>query len=522
MHMIADTLIGEAVWSPDSKTIACIRSGDVFLTDTGFHSFERLTKSEAFENDLHWSRDGKLLAFSSENKLVVISIGKNGVYELAKASGKDVSINFADFTPDSRRAMFVESNNEGLQDFIVPRYTGKDVTTSSFKSGVNKPRVGIAHVDTGATVWIKLPEVDRSFLGDAAVAPDGKNIFVERFTSDRKKREIFLADTDSGRATLVFEETDRAWVESGNCITKWMPDGKHIVMTSEKSGWNHLYSMTPQGKDLRKLTEGSWEIRWFDVSPSGEKIFFEANKDDLHQWQLFSLDVATKTITQLSAQAGTYDSPTLSKDGSYIVASYSDFNVPGELVRVATIPPRSVSVVSSSVRPAIDQAMQEIQLTHTIPDELHHANLVRPEIIHFKSKDGKSIPAMIYKPTNFDQGKKYPVVVFVHGAGYLQNVYRGWGWYYRESMFHTRLTQRGYIVLEVDYRGSAGYGRDYRTDVYMHLGGKDLDDELDALEYLKSLNYIDPHHVGIYGGSYGGFMTLMGLFLSDKYAWGRR
>jgi len=162
----------------------------------------------------------------------------------------------------------------------------------------------------------------------------------------------------------------------------------------------------------------------------------------------------------------------------------------------------------------------EIFLTANVPDEFHSIRWITPDIVHFRARDGVTVPMMIYKPQHFDSTKQYPVVVFVHGAGYLQNVYRGWSYYYRETMFNNRLVQQGYVVVEVDYRGSAGYGRDFRTDVSMHLGGKDLDDEIDALEYLKHLGYIDSRRVGIYGGSYGGFLTLMGLFTTDAYACG--
>ncbi|MBI4535783.1 MAG: S9 family peptidase, partial [Ignavibacteriae bacterium] len=139
-----------------------------------------------------------------------------------------------------------------------------------------------------------------------------------------------------------------------------------------------------------------------------------------------------------------------------------------------------------------------------------------PEIVHFNSQDATTIPAAIYKPEAIDTTRRYPCVVFVHGAGYLQNIYRGWSYYYREYMFHTYLVNKGYVVFEVDYRGSAGYGRKYRTDVFMHLGGLDLQDELDGVEYLKRLGYIDSTRLGLYGGSYGGFLPLMGLFTSPE------
>jgi dipeptidyl aminopeptidase/acylaminoacyl peptidase len=501
MHLIPDTLLGEVEWSPDSKTIACTRKGDIFLTDTAFHSFVRLTKTESQEGGLTWSKDGTLLFFSSEDKLEALSVGKTGLFDLAKPTMKDGNVNMIDLADDGKRVLFSESTNEGLPDFIVPRYTGKEVTSRSFKSGVNKNKIGLTPVDTGKTIWISLPGDERYFLSDGGFAPDGKKVFIERVNAERKKRELFVADTDSGKARLVFEELDKAWVEGGLYSTHWMPDGKHIITTTEKDGWNHLYSMTPEGHDLKKFTDGEWEIRWFEIDPSGERIFFLANRDDHAQWQLYAYELRTNNVTKLSSREGTYESPRLSKDGTFIISLYSNFGKPSEFVRTAT---------SGSLN-------AETQLTNSVSEEFNKINWVIPEIVHFKSKDGTSVPAMIYKPHDFSPAKKYPVVVFVHGAGYLQNVYRGWSYYYREYLFHHRLTQRGYVVLEIEYRGSAGLGRKFRTDVYMHLGGKDLQDEVDGLEYLKSLGYIDPQRVGIYGGSYGGFMALMGIFLTDQY-----
>ena len=515
-RMIADTLLGEIEWSPDGRTIACTRKGSIFLTDTGFQSFQRLTKSEAGENSLRWSADGKMLLFASDGKLMAMTMGQPGYSEIAKPAGKDVGLGLIDLSPDNRRVLFAETNREGLPDFILPRYTGKEVSTNSFKGGVAKTRIGIAPTDTGKVVWVKLPGDERFFLGDVALSPDGRRAFVERFSSNHKKREIYLADTDSGGAHLIYEENDRAWVEGGLATTRWMPDGKRIVTTSEKEGWNHLYTMTPDGKDLRRVTGGAWEIHWFDLDPSGERAYILANKDDLHQWQLYAVEFRTGKTTRLSGRAGTYENPSMSKDGLLIVAQYSDFGKPSELVSIPAGKPASTGDAATDGA----GAAHEVQLTQSVPAEFTSSRWVIPEIVHFKARDGKSIPAMIYKPPDFSPAKKYPVVVFVHGAGYLQNVYRGWSYYYREYMFHHRLTQLGFVVFEVDYRGSAGYGRDFRADVYLHLGGKDLDDELDGLEYLRSLGYIDSSRVGMYGGSYGGFMTLMGLFLSDKYACG--
>ncbi len=527
MRQISDTTIGEFELSTDSRTVACTRNGDIFLTDTNFTNFERITKTQSWERGLRWSPNGRLLAFSSEKTLYAASVWKLSLYEIAKPSTENSYVRMIDFFPDNKRVLFLETDQDGLKEFVVPRFTGKDVTSNTFKAGLGKTRLGIAPVDTGKTIWLKFPDEEKAYVGDISISPDGSKILVERISADLKKRELFIADSDSGKAKRIYEETDKGWIEGGQTMAKWMPNSNEIILTSEKDGWNHLYSILPDGKDLAQLTEGEWEIQWFDIEPKGNHLYCLANEFNHQQWLMYDIDLNTGTAQLISDTVGSYDAPLLSKDGKFILAQHSNFAQPTELVRIET------HLSDSSAQVAVEGGMSLLlplkaeitQLTHSVPDEFTNISWVKPEIISFKSSDGNEIPAMIYKPNNFsanggDASKKYPVVVFVHGAGYLQNVYRGWSYYYREYMFHHRLTQLGYVVFEVEYRGSAGLGRDFRTDVSMHLGGKDLQDELDGLDYLNSLGYIDPSRVGIYGGSYGGFMALMGLMLSDKYACG--
>jgi len=156
------------------------------------------------------------------------------------------------------------------------------------------------------------------------------------------------------------------------------------------------------------------------------------------------------------------------------------------------------------------------RITNTVPEAFYKRVWVEPKFIDIPSRDGKQIKSKIYLPAGFDKSKKYPMVIFVHGAGYLQNTINGWNNYYREFMFNELLVQKGYVVLDIDYRGSAGYGRDWRTDVYDFLGGKDYDDHLDAIDYTIKNYAVDPKKVGVYGGSYGGFMAEMLAFRAPE------
>jgi dipeptidyl aminopeptidase/acylaminoacyl peptidase len=140
-------------------------------------------------------------------------------------------------------------------------------------------------------------------------------------------------------------------------------------------------------------------------------------------------------------------------------------------------------------------------------------------VVTFTARDGAEVYARLYKPQDWQPGG--PAVIFVHGAGYLQNAHKWWSSYFREYMFHHLLMQRGYVVLDMDYRGSAGYGRDWRTAIYRHMGGKDLTDQVDGAAWLVAEHGVDPRRIGIYGGSYGGFITLMAMFTTpDVFAAG--
>jgi dipeptidyl aminopeptidase/acylaminoacyl peptidase len=189
-----------------------------------------------------------------------------------------------------------------------------------------------------------------------------------------------------------------------------------------------------------------------------------------------------------------------------IVRSYS--NKPPELYLAPNRPGAS------------SKEMGEIkQITTSPTEEFFSYNWIDPPIVTFKARDGADVPARLYKPAKWQRGG--PAVLFVHGAGYLQNVHKWWSNYYREYMFHHLLMERGFIVMDVDYRASAGYGRDWRTGIYRHMGGKDLSDHVDAVKYLVAEHGVDAKRVGIYGGSYGGFITLMAMFTEpDVFAAG--
>lgn len=324
---------------------------------------------------------------------------------------------------------------------------------------------------------------------------DGKSAVLDIYSEDHKDRWIMLLDINTGKLKLLDRQRDEAWIGGpgiGRGQIGWLPDNKTIYFQSESTGYSHLYTIDVLSGEKKALTSGNFEVYNFLLSNDKRTWYFISNETDPGIRELYSMPVNGGTRTRLTYFNGgvEYD---LSPDEKYFALRVSGSTMPWELFILEN---------RKNAKP--------VQVTQSLTPEFKAYNWKTPEFIHIKASDGIEVPARLYKPAN--QKKNGPAVIFVHGAGYLQNVHHWWSSYSREYMFHNYLVDNGYTVLDIDYRGSAGYGRDWRTAIYRHMGGRDLDDHADGAKYLVEQQGVDPHRIGIYGGSYGGFITLMALF----------
>lgn len=351
--------------------------------------------------------------------------------------------------------------------------------------------------------WKDYPDRDTAGFvrGVAFSAPnwfrEGSLAFVDIGSLDYKDRWIMLLNPETGSLKLIDRQHDDAWI-GGPGIgwwgsnSGWMPDGKHIWFQSERTGYSHLYTANIESGRIKALTKGKFEIYNPFLSQNYRYWYFTSNETHPGERHFYRMDLNGKNKIKLTSMPGRND-VTLSPDEKYMVIRYSYANKPWELFLQENNPEG-----------------KPMQITHSLTNEFLSYQWREPEFITFKARDGVRVPARLYRPEKVTPGS--PAVIFVHGAGYLQNAHKWWSSYFREYMFHNLLVDKGYIVLDMDYRGSAGYGRDWRTAIYRHMGGKDLDDQVDGARFLISEYQVDPNKIGIYGGSYGGFITLMALF----------
>jgi len=334
---------------------------------------------------------------------------------------------------------------------------------------------------------------------------DGKNNLLAVRSQDNKDRWIMSLDISTQTLKLIDRQHDDAWIGGpgtggffANTNMGWI-NNSVVWFHSEESGYSHLYSVDIVNGKKTALTSGKYEVQQAQLSKDKKYFYIVTNESHPGEKQFYKLPATGGQPDRLSLLTGAHEVQ-LSPDEKWIAYRYSYSNKPWELY------------IQENKKGA-----KEIQVTHSLTNEFKSYNWRDPDVTTFKARDGADVYARLYKPAKSNGA----AVIFVHGAGYLQNAHKWWSSYSREYMFHNLLADKGYTVLDIDYRASAGYGRDWRTSIYRFMGGKDLSDQVDGVKWLVEKYNVDPNRIGIYGGSYGGFITLMAMFTTpDVFAAG--
>lgn len=522
-----------AEFSPDSKRILFLQNTDIYVLDLENQTAKprRVTRTQGSENSARWLTNDSVL-YSSNGNYFVLNIKETALIQVTKEGNPAAFVNITGTTAtkDGKLFAYVTSDGSKQRALFVPNYLDEFTLAPSVRRGFIEQKVLITKTDGSLekSFELKLPKAEGAgYIRGLDWAADNSSLIVDRIDQDTKRRQIFYVHDVGSKAEqtiLVTEERDEKWIAPLSRIVEPNPkDSAQILFASEKDGFNHLYLATlertkpapnPTGEirqenltdsgfttnvSVKQLTKGAFEIDWAKWMSDGKRVVFSSTQGGTATrefyvgsengfGQFFRGDNGMKTNPQLSEVPQTDD---------VLLYEFSKWNQPNELFIFQ-------DCSNDNCRRLLPR-----QLTKSMPESFKQIKWSEPNFIDIPTRDGKVIKSKIYLPASFNKSKKYPMVIFVHGAGYLQNTINGWNNYYREFMFHTILTRRGYVVLDIDYRGSAGYGRDWRTDVYDFLGGKDYDDHLDAIDYAVKNYAVDPQKVGVYGGSYGGFMAEM-------------
>jgi dipeptidyl aminopeptidase/acylaminoacyl peptidase len=540
-------------WSADGTRRAFERGGDIFVADRNGREW-RVTDTPVRERFPHLSPDGEIVYFIAANNLHAIPLAGGTLRQLtdlrmerrptertseeqarflrdqqkelfgairdrvqeqrhraatdsARLSvrptylGERATLVSAEVSPSGRYALITVSDRATGTQTIVPNfvtesgYTTDLVVRTKVGDAQAGQRSGILNLGTGDVRWIDAGLGERALtMMPVGWAPRSDAAIVIGLAADYKDRWIYAVSPEASVRVLDHLRDD-AWVGGPGLFTVgWLPGGERIYFVSERSGWAHLYTASVAGGAPTPVTLGAWEVRGVQLAHDGSRFLITTSEVHPGEQHLYTVPVSGGPRTRLTDREGRNEA-IVSPDGRWIANLHSLPDHPPELYLSETgahDPPR--------------------RITFSTTAEFRRGPWIQPEIFAFTARDGVPIYSRIYRPRDVGAESNGAAILFVHGAGYLQNAHRGWSTYYREFMFHHLLASRGYTVLDVDYRASAGYGRDVRTGIYRHMGGKDLSDHVDAVEHLVRHEGVDPARVGIYGGSYGGFITLMALF----------
>ena len=551
---------GDGGWDASRTRRAFVRNGDVYVTDVNGGE-RRITQTPGRESGPELSADGRTVYWFSSNNIFAQAVdggplrqvtdiraeapprdpsteGQRGSLrrqqtelfdvirdrqaqreererlDSARAEvrpvyiGKNASINYWDVSPSGRYVLLtVVERPEGNQQTIVPAWvteTGytepQNVRTKVGDLGDGIARPAVLDLQTHTLTWVQLDSAHRARrvgIYGGAWAPTADRAVMIGIPFDYKDRWIYAVTPDA-KATVIDALRDTAWVGGPGLFTVGFVSNDRVFSVSERTGYAHLYTAPATGGRATPVTSGEWEVDDVTLSPDRQTFFVTTSEAHPGERAVYTVPVTGGARTRITPLEGWTDA-TLSHDGRMLALLHSTANTPPELY----------------LQPAQPGA-QPTRVTESRTEEFRRGPWIRPEIVTFRARDGQTVYARIFRPRDLGAQPHGGAVLFVHGSGYLQNAHRGWSTYFREYMFHHLLASRGYTVLDVDYRGSAGYGAAVRTGIYRHMGGKDLTDHVDAARWLTQNEGVDARRIGIYGGSYGGFITLMALFTEPE------
>ncbi|MFD2784253.1 S9 family peptidase [Hymenobacter rubripertinctus] len=467
-----------ATFSPDGKRVAFVRDNNLFVTDLATMQETAVTT------------DGAL------NK--IINGGTDWVYEEEFEFAQGFQ-----WSPDSRQVAFYRFDETAVPEYNMQEWGALYPTDYRFKypkAGEKNSTVGVSvyEVAGGQTVQMDVgPEADQ-YLPRILWTQTPNLLSIRRMNRLQNQLEILHADARTGKADVVLTDTDAAYVEVNDDL-RYLEGGKQFLFTSEKDGYRHLYLYDMKGQLVRQLTKGNWEIASIEgFNEKKGEVYFTSTEASPLQRHLYRVDLKGRKKVRLSEAGNGTDVVNLSPDTKYYLNYHSEAGQP-----------QVVSLRNGQN----GQLVKVLEDNDKLRRKLAEYNLGKLEFINFKTDEGVDLNASVLKPANFDPAKKYPVLLYVYGGPGSQTVKddAGGGIAFTNYLWHQLLAERGYIIVSVDNRGTGARGAAFKKSTYANLGKLETQDQAAAARYFGTLPYVDKARIGIWGWSFGGYMTTLAL-----------
>ena len=481
--------------------------GDVFVVQIDTGKWTQLTETPAAERDPKLSPDGKMVAFRRDWDLYTLDIAskretrlttggsdtlRNGGLDWVYPEELDLGTAYW-WSPDSKSIAYMRFDisrepSYPHEDLRGPRPIYEPQRYP--QAGENNPevRVGVVGAGGGNTRWMDAGNTRDALIARVGWAPDSRSVYMVRTNRIQNKLELLLAAAGSGKASRILEEADKFWVNIQEDPV-FVHSGQQFLWLSERDGFRHIYLYSVDGAQAKQLTQGPWEVTGITgVDEKAGRIYYSASETSAVERQFYSVGITGEGKRQLSSGAGTH-TIAMGPGGHFYLDTYSSLSSP----------PRTTVHAGDG---------HELRVYREQNKRLADDYEILPtELVSFRTPDGTLLYARLIRPANFEAGKKYPAVVLVYGGPDSQGVRNAW----MGADLDQVLANEGFVIWQVDNRGSSGRGHAFETPVFRKLGSIELADQVAGVNYLISLGFVDRARIGIRGWSYGGFMTLNAL-----------
>jgi dipeptidyl-peptidase-4 len=532
MRMDSTTRRSQA-WKVDARTgkatiyTAPVEGPSVGMRNKDIYYFapdkpeKRLTNDTLIEKNPTLSPDGKYVAFTRNNDLYSVDIttgketrytndGSEVVYNgwaswvyYEEILGRPSRYRAFWWSPDSKQIAYMHFNDAQVPVFPIYSEIGQHgylENTRYPKAGDKNPevKIGVVPVTGGNTVWADFSEKDDQYFGTPYWAPDGKNLWVQWMPRDQNNLKVYSVDPQTGSKKVVYDEQQKTWVDWLDAIP-FLEKNKGYIVKSDKTGWAHLYWYNMDGSLNKQLTTGNWTVNdLVEIDEKNQQIYFTARKEASTRFDLYKVSMKTGAITRLTF-GDYYHTIKLSPGGKYFITTYSNLSTPPKMALLDNNG-KLIRNLGDSKGPQFDSY-----------------NLAIPVLQYYKTRDGLELPMTITKPLHMEAGKKYPVLINIYGGPNAGTVYDNW----KPSLTPQWWAEEGIIQVAIDNRASGQLGKMGMNYIHRKLGIHEIEDYMDAAQWLRAQPWVDNSKIAMTGGSFGGYMTCMALtYGADVFNYG--
>jgi len=459
--------------------------------------------------------NNKYVAFTEDNNLSVV-LCKSEINKITNeesstiVSGTSVHRNEFGITkgifwsPKSNYIAFYQKDESMVTDYPLVEIGTAPAKLKNIKYPMtgqksHHVKVGIYNIKNGKTIWLETGEPLDQYLTNLTWGPNEQYFYIAHLNRDQNHMRLIKYDVTTGKQIkILFEEKDNEYVEPENQLHFLPNSNDKFLWFSERDNWQHLYLYNTEGTLLKQITKGPWEVQSIlGFDKDSKNIFISTTKESPLERHTYKVNLKTGKMLKLTKEPGTHKVK-MNEEGSFFIDSYNSSSAPG-ITKIIDDSGNTTTTLLESINPIIDYSVSN------------------PEIFSIKGENDFDLYCRLIKPTNFDENKKYPVVVYVYGGPHAQLVTNRW-YFGRYDFWFQYMAQNGYVVFTIDNRGSGNRGLEFEQEVFRKLGTKEIEDQLLGIEHLKTLSYIDDTRIGVFGWSYGGFMTTsLMLRTNDTY-----